>query len=136
VVSCNLPVRIRTITVCSILILASIRTVTAARLWNHPLELYEASRAAQPKSIQVYLLLAEDYHNQHDYTDAAAALKKVCDLYPDYWRVWKYRCEEALADGDITDADQYLKRALPLDHNPTLADLAGRLGKAKAATKP
>jgi hypothetical protein len=131
--SIKLPRSLRVGLTLAILMLASIRTVTAAQQWNHPLELYKASLAAQPASIQAHLLLADEYHLRNDHAKADEVYDQLCRQYPKYWRVWQYRCEEALRAGDFPAADRYYARAIQLDHNPVLADLGSRLTEAKAS---
>jgi hypothetical protein len=118
----------------ALLICASVRTVTAARNWNHPLDLYRASLSAQPKSVQAHLLLAEEYRHRGDFTDARSTLAEACAQYPGYWRVWQYRSEEALAERNLNDAEMYLARALRLNHHPMLMDLADRIARARASS--
>ena len=115
--------------------LASVRTLVAARTWNHPLELYRASIAAQPRSIQAHLLLAEEYHRQREFQNAAKTLADVCGLYPNYWRVWKARADEAIEDGQLEEASQYLARAVALNHHPSLVETAASLEKARTARR-
>jgi hypothetical protein len=131
-----LPGRPRLATTAAVLLLASLRTATAAHDWNNPVDLFKSSLAAQPRSIQAHLLLAEQYEMQRNYPAAADVLKQACDLYPNYWRVWQFRCEEAIAAGDFPDAEKSLKRAVVLDHNPVTAALQGELTKAQAASRP
>ena len=133
---CKLPRLPRIAITTALLLLAAVQTVTAARLWNHPVELYESSLVSQPESIQAHLLLAEERQMEKNYPAAAKVLEDACDRYQNYWRVWQFRCENDMLAGDFVDAEKSLKRAIELDHNPVTADLAGRLTKAEAATRP
>jgi hypothetical protein len=131
-----LPVRARVLFTAAILILTSIRTVTAAHDWNRPERLFENALAVHPQSIQLHFLLAEEYQLQGNLPAAEAVLKDACDRYPNYWRVWQHRCEEAIAAKNFTAAEGYLKTALRLEHAPILVGLGDRLEKEKAATRP
>jgi hypothetical protein len=122
-----LPGKIRGVLMGIVLILASIRTFTAARDWNHPLILFQHGLAAQPQSVQLHLLVSQEYHKHGDIGAANATLDDLCRQYPDYWRAWMFRAMEDMDDGNLTDADASLKRAKKLKSDPLLLGVFGRL---------
>ena len=132
----KIPFKLRVIVMTLLITLGSIRTFTAARNWNHPLALFQAGLAAQPKSIQNHLLLSQAYHDQGNRAQANALLAEACDLYPKYWRVWLYRSLEAMNDGDFTNANKYLVHAMKLEANPKELAAWDQLKEIKAATQP
>jgi hypothetical protein len=132
----RLPTRPRIILVTLILSLASIRTVTAARDWNDPLALFQHGLTTEPKSVQLHLLLSQEYHKHGDTKAANATLEDLCNQYPDYWRAWMFRAMEDMDDGNLTDADQSLKHAMKLKADPLLLGPNARLEELKAAKRP
>jgi predicted Zn-dependent protease len=131
----HLPLKPRAILLTIVLTLASIRTVTAAREWNHPLILFQHALANQPQSPQLRILLSRQYHEIGNLTAANSTLRQACDMYPDYWRLWMYRAIQDMDDGNLPDADISVKRAIKLKGDPSLIPVADRLEKLKAKQK-
>jgi len=128
----HLPLKPRLILMAIILPLASFRTFTAARLWNHPMQLYQTALANQPNSLQLRLLIAEQYHLAHNEPAAAAILAEACDIYPNSWKPWMYRANQAMDAGRLDEAQEYLNRAKKLEFNTNLLGPQERLAKLKA----
>jgi protein O-mannosyl-transferase len=116
--------------------LASLRTVTAARDWNHPAALFENALGAQPKSVQLHFLLAEQYQKMGNPAGAFALLKQISERYPGYWPVWMRRAEQDIQDHQIDDARMSLKRAMKLKADPKLWYLDDQLQQLEASTRP
>ncbi len=134
----RVPGRSRSIGLCFVLGLMSLKTVSTAADWNNPLTLYQNSLRATPKSVAVHLLLAREYRARGNVPAADATLSAVCDLYPNYWRVWMFRSTAAMDDGDLRTAQQHLTHAIKLEANLELLGVQDRLQKlqAAAATRP
>jgi hypothetical protein len=129
----HLRLKPRLILMAMILSLGSYRTFTAARLWNHPLQLFQTALVNQPKSIQLRLLIAQAYHEAHDEPDAAAILANACAVYPNSWRAWMYRATQAMDAGRLDDAEKYLNHARKLEMNTNLLAPQARLAELRAA---
>jgi hypothetical protein len=128
----TLPPKPRIILMTMILSTASYRTFTAARLWNHPLQLYQTALANQPKSLQLRMLIAQNYHEAKNEPAAAAILADACREYPDSWKAWMYRADQAMDAGRLEDAEEYLSRARKLEMNTNLLGPQARLAQLKA----
>ncbi len=136
VVVSYLPLKLRCIGVAIVLGLMSLRTVTFARYWNQPTVLFEHALAAEPKSIQLTILLSQRYNDHGKTQEALAMMKGLCNRYPDYWALWMYRTAEDIDAGRIEDAKLSLTRALKLKADPKLWRLGDELGKLIATTRP
>jgi hypothetical protein len=132
----HLPPWPRNILLLIALSLASLRTVTSARQWNHPTLLFENALAEQPKSVQLHFLLANEYQNNGNPAGAFALLKQISEQYPQYWPVWMHRTAQDIQDHRIDDAQMSLKRALQLKADPKLWYLEDQLQKLLASTQP
>ena len=132
----RIPTKIRAVFLTTVLVLASIRTVSAARDWNNPMILFQHDLAAQPKSVQLHLLVAQQYHGHGNISAANATLRDLCEQYPNYWRAWMFRANEDMDDGDLADAERSLHRAKDLNTIPLLLAPLARLAELQAATRP
>ena len=75
-------------------------------------------------------------HDQGNHDRANQVLKEVCDLYPDYWRVWVYRSLEEMNDGDFSNAHLHLELAMKLQKHPQEIAAYSHLQELEAATRP
>ncbi len=132
----TVPRKPRVILMTIILTTASYRTFTAARLWNHPLQLYETALQNQPKSLQLRILIAQNYHEAKNEPAAAAILADACKIYPNSWKAWMYRANQAMDAGQLQDAEEYLSRARKLEMNTNLLGSQARLAELRAAQNP
>ena len=128
--------RPRAVIVLVLLAISAAKTFTSARTWNHPTALFQAGIEAQPRSIQLRFLLAQEYHARGDYDAADAAIAGACDIYPNYWRVWYQRGLEATNDDRFAAAEKYLNIATKLNPNPMIASATDRLREMKSTTRP
>jgi hypothetical protein len=119
-----------------LLLLASLRTWTYARLWNDRLAIYTASAAAQPRSVQALLLLSNEYRKlgRLDRAEQAAAAARA--LAPDHWEVYYYSGLNALERGDLDEADRYAAKALSLKQAMPAIGLSVMVQERRAATQP
>jgi hypothetical protein len=129
----HLPLKPRLILIAMILSLGSFRTFTAARLWNHPMQLYQTALANQPNSLQLRLLIAQEYHQANNEPAAAAILAEACRIYPNSWKPWMYRANQAMDAGRLDEAQEYLNHAKELEFNTNLIGPQERLATLKAA---
>ncbi len=120
----------------ALLAAASLRTVTYARLWNDPMELFTQALARQPRSSQLYLLVSREYLVRGDDADAAMVLQQATDRFPNYWHAWVQRALIAMDRGRLTEADQCIQRAFVLSPNGMVIGAAQKLEALKAATRP
>jgi hypothetical protein len=131
VATVKLPTKPRIVLLGIVLSVAGVRTFFAARDWNRPMELFQKELAEQPKSIQLHLLLAQQYQNQHDCKSAIAVLQDACDQYPGYWRIWMFRAFAEMDAGEFAMARKHLERAKELNGNPILLSAYARLDNAQ-----
>jgi hypothetical protein len=110
----KLPRTLRIVIVVILVSLASIRTVTYAARWNNRFEFYLQAHAEQPRSIQLLLLVAEEYEEHGDLKTADSVLERGCAQFPRNTKVWTERGRVAMEDGRLVDAERYLKKGLDI----------------------
>jgi hypothetical protein len=125
----------------AILILASARTFTYAKLWNSRLELYQYVVAAEPDSIRNRILLADEQRKQGDYASARLTLAPTRALLPDYADAWARSAEAEESAGNWRQAIDFRKHQFKLDPGPAPAihigiDTQNMQDEQKRATHP
>jgi hypothetical protein len=121
------------VTLATLLALASVRTFTYARRWNDSVRFYEVSLREQPRSIQLYLLLATEYRERGDAERSERVLEAARRAAPDYWVVYNFSALTALARGDLDAAEQYVTRSMSLQPNLQANDISGKILEARKA---
>lgn len=123
-----------------LVVLASVKTFSYARRWNDVLAFYEASLREQPRSVQLYLLLAGEYRDRGDLERSEQVLAEARRVAPDYWLIYNYSALTALARGDFDAADAYARRSMSLHQNLQAAAIGRMIREAReaatAATRP
>jgi tetratricopeptide (TPR) repeat protein len=132
----RLPRRGRAAALGLLLLLASLRTWTYARLWNDRVTIYAASAAAQPRSVQARLLLSNELRRRGEFGRAEEAAAAARALAPGHWEVYYYSGLNALERGDLDAADAYAGKALALKQAMPAIGLFGMIREARAATQP
>ena len=120
-------------TLAVLLALGSLRTFTYARRWNDPVAFYELSLREQPRSVQLYLLLAGEYRDRGDFERAEEVLADARRVAPDYWLVYNVSALTALARGDLDAAEAYAARSMSLHQNLQAAGIGVTVNQARAA---
>jgi tetratricopeptide (TPR) repeat protein len=114
--------------------LASLRTVTYALQWNDPVELFESAVRAQPASVHLRLLLADEYRKRGQLDKAEFADAQARDIRSDYWDSWFQSGQVAAEKGEFDQAEAYFKKSMDLQPNPyAYAWLLNELPKRRAA---
>lgn len=101
-----------------VVVAMSVRTVTYAARWNHPIAFWQQAVIDQPQSSKVYYTLGTLYEKRHEWRAAADIYARECKVVPDYWKAWNRRALVALHRNRLTDAQQYVSHALAIDWNP------------------
>src|SRR4051812_3968877 len=84
-----------------ILIAASIRTISYARLWNDRLALYTRSIESQPGAIRLYMNLAWEQYTRGNGEAALATVQRAQQLMPSYIGIWQYSAKVAAELGKL-----------------------------------
>jgi hypothetical protein len=123
-----------------IMLLFCLRTETYAWRWNDQLRMYEYSLKVQPRSSQLYLLLADKLHQHGRWDEAERVMAKAREVVPGGWRVWSLSAQFAEARGDFTQAAQWAKKAFQIrpagDTSQYYAELDDRAAATRPATQP
>jgi hypothetical protein len=119
-----------------LVLLGSLRTFTYARRWNDRRGFYEASLREQPRSVQLYLLLATEYRERGDAEAAERVMAAARREAPDYWPVYNHSALAALARGDLDAAEAYVGRAMSMHPGLEGVAIMEQISKARAATRP
>jgi hypothetical protein len=90
-----------------VLVLASARTFTYARLWNDKLVFYRTALENQPGSIRLYMLLASEYAARGQWADAERVVREGTEMLPEYWEIWLHRGDIAMRQGKWDEAQKY-----------------------------
>jgi hypothetical protein len=118
------------------LALASVRTVTYAARWNDRLAFIESSLRAQPKSVRIHLLLADEWIRRKEYAKADAVMARAREVQRDYARVWIQSAAVALLMDDVDRAEALARRALELDPVSQNSQIWRLIDQRRAATRP
>jgi tetratricopeptide (TPR) repeat protein len=122
-----------------VLVLMSPRTFTYAARWNDPTTLFETALAQEPRSIRLYLLLAEDQQRRGDIPAARRTLERGRAVAPNYYRVWLNTARLELDAGDFDAAMRYAtegQRVQPSGVGQQLIGLISEAQAQRAATRP
>jgi protein O-mannosyl-transferase len=125
----------RVVIVTTLVVLASIRTVTYAARWNNRFDFYLQAQAEQPRSVQLILLVAEEYQEHGDLKSADTVLARGLEQFPRSWKIWAQRSSVAMDDGRLDDAEKYLKRGIDIRVAQEELALRGRLSELEAKPK-
>jgi tetratricopeptide (TPR) repeat protein len=117
-----------------LLVLASVRTFTYARLWNDKVELFETTLAHHPDSIRLYLLLANEYRDHNRFADAKAVLDRGTQRLPGYWEIWLQAGITALRANDLDEAQRCILEAMKLQPGPATSYWLTQIEERRAAT--
>lgn len=98
-----------------LVVLASVRSFTYARLWNDPIAFYTASIRQNPGSIRLYFVLSEELQRQGQLDEAAEVLAVSRGVMPEYAGVWYRSALMALRRGKFEEAAVYARKAGWLD---------------------
>jgi len=124
----RLPKKFLVPTLCIVLALLSLRTLTYARIWNDRLQFYQTSVRQQPRSVTLRLLLAQEWGDRAsaaescgnqieagaDWEQCMAVLAGARELVPDYWKAWYNSAAYALEQGSYEEARRFMERAFKL----------------------
>ncbi len=94
-----------------LLTLASVRTVTYARLFENRARLYGYVAQSQPDSMQAHVMWAVELHERDDLTGADRIMRDVRRRFPEYSHVWSYSALVAMEMGRLDEAERYLDEA-------------------------
>jgi tetratricopeptide (TPR) repeat protein len=119
-----------------ILALACVRTYTYAARWNDRLAFMQSSARAQPRSVRVHLLLADELIRRKDYAKANDAMETARQVQPDYPKVWIQSAAVALLMGDVDRAERMAQHALDLDPSTGSSQIWTLIRERRAATQP
>jgi tetratricopeptide (TPR) repeat protein len=118
-----------------IIILASIRSFTYARLWNDPVDLYRISLQRNPGSIRLYFVLSEELVRRGKLEEAADALARARHVMPDYAVVWYRSALLSLRQGRFEEAEIFAREAQTLDPRVTNNDVWDYIRERKVLTE-
>jgi hypothetical protein len=119
-----------------IVLLFCVRTETYAWRWNDQLRLYEYSLKVQPRSSQLYLLLADKLHQHGRWDEAEQVMARAREAVPGGWRVWSLSAQFAEARKDFTHAEQWAQKAFQIRPGGDTAIYAAEMAERAAATQP
>ena len=121
-----------------LLLLASLRTWTYARLWNDRVALYSAAVAARPGSVQAHILLCTEFRDRGEFDRAEEVAAAARALAPDHWEVYFYSGTNALQRGDLDAAEAFAVKALAQEQKQAVSALAllQEIRERRAATQP
>jgi hypothetical protein len=119
-----------------VLLLASLRTFTYARLWNDKVKLFETTLEHHPDSIRLYLLLANELRDQQRFTEAKAVLDRGAKQLPGYWETWLQAGITALMIDDLDEAQRCFLEAMKLQPGVTTSYWYSQVEARRAATRP
>jgi tetratricopeptide (TPR) repeat protein len=119
-----------------VLLLASLRTFTYARLWNDKVKLFETTLEHHPDSIRLYLLLANELRDQQRFTEAKAVLDRGAKQLPGYWETWLQAGITALMINDLDEAQRCFLEAMKLQPGVTTSYWYSQVEARRAATRP
>jgi hypothetical protein len=119
-----------------VLLLASLRTFTYARLWNDKVALFETTLEHHPDSIRLYLLLANELRDQQRFTEAKAVLDAGAKQLPGYWETWLQAGITALMANDLDEAQRCFLVAMKLRPGVTTSYWYSQVEARRAATRP
>jgi tetratricopeptide (TPR) repeat protein len=119
-----------------ILALACVRTLTYAARWNDRLAFLQSQVRAQPRSVRVHLLLADEWIRRENYEQADKVMETARAVQPDYWRVWGQSATVALLLGDIDRAERLARRAQEIDPIFRMSQIWTLIEERRAATRP
>jgi hypothetical protein len=132
--------RWRTTVIAVIMLLFCVRTETYAWQWNDQLRLYEYSLKVQPRSSQLFLLLADKLHEHGRWEEAEQVMARARETVPGGWRVWSLSAQFAEARGNYAQAADWARKAFQIrpagDTAQYQAELSERAATAKTATPP
>ncbi len=107
-----------------ITLLFTARTITYAAKWNDRLSFYEYSLANQPRSVRLYMLLADENMKRGNLPEAERVDALGRALEPNYWDIYVQSAVVAEKLGKIHEADDFLHRAMVI--RPSMAIVARR----------
>jgi hypothetical protein len=96
------------------------RTVSYAERWNNRDQFYVTSLAEQPRSVRLYILVADDMMERGDLSGAAKVAEEGELVAPKYWNTWYLSGQIAERQGDLIMADALYRHALKLWPMPQL----------------
>ena len=124
-----------------VLLLLSARTLTYAARWNRPTELFATALAQEPRSIRLYLLLAEEQQRNGDPPAARRTLARGREIAPNYHRVWLNSARLEMDAGDYDAALRFAQEAQRVQPTGVGQQLIGMITSARdhkehAASQP
>jgi len=116
-----------------LVMLGSVRTVTYAAEWNDRLSFYQYCVDHNPRSVRLYMLLADEQTKRGDLKSAEATVAAGRALEPEYWDIYVQSAVVAEKLGKYQQADEFLGKAMKLRPSVGIAKLRNALGaKLKA----
>lgn len=116
------------------------RTVSYARLWSHPTQLYKVTAAQKPQSVKLKILLAHQYLLNKDFEHAERTAAEARNILPEYADVWVRSAIIAMEQRKWDEANQFLAQGVRVDSSgyvqAWLAELARRRTLDAATTRP
>jgi len=94
-----------------LLVLASIRTVTYAALWNDPDALYQTGLAEQPRSVQLHRLVFHRLEQQGKWIEAREVAESCLRVAPNWWRSYAIAARAEVGLGNAQKAEEILNYA-------------------------
>ena len=119
-----------------VLALACVRTFTYAARWNDRLAFLQSQVRAQPRSVRLHLLLADEWIRRENYEQADKVMEAARAVQPDYWRVWGQSATVALLLGDTDRAERLALRAQEIDPIFRMSQIWTLIEERRAATRP
>ena len=116
--------------------LACLRTFTYAARWNDRLAFHQSQVRAQPTSVRVHLLLADEWIRRKEYARADEVMATAREVQPDYSRAWEQSAAVALLLGDVDRAEKLARRAVEIDPIMGMSQIWTLIAERRAATQP
>jgi protein O-mannosyl-transferase len=88
----------------ALLVVGALRTVSYARLWDDPLQLYLAALEHSPRSLKLYDLVREQYEMRHDMNAAREIGHRCIKNLPEVWDAYALCLDVDMKAGDYDDA--------------------------------
>ncbi len=132
----RLPRRAVTTAIVILLSLACLRTFTYAARWNDRLAFMQSQVRAQPMSVRLHLLLADELIRREEYAGADTVMTAARAIQPEYARVWIQSAAVAYLLDDIDRAESLAQRAMELDPMAGNSEIWDLIETRRAATRP
>jgi hypothetical protein len=119
-----------------VLALACVRTYTYAARWNDRLAFLQSQARAQPRSVRIRLVLADEWIRRSEFARADEVMAAARAVQPDYAKVWFQSAVVAYHLDQLDRADRFLRRAIEIDPVHSMSSLRRMIDERRASTRP